>query len=67
MLNVPDWVMMISNWMIPAIFLLRAIGDFNDVGFFKKRRQTYFGKLDSRVYSPLCLGMGLMGLMVNII
>jgi len=35
--------------------LLRAIGDFNLVGFFKRVRGTRFAYLDSRLYSPLCL------------
>lgn len=35
--------------------LLRAIGDFNLVGFFKRVRGTRFANLDSTFYSPLCL------------
>ena len=35
--------------------LLRAIGDFNLVGFFKRVRRTRFAYLDTRFYSPLCL------------
>ena len=34
--------------------LLRAIGDFKLVGFFKRVRDTRFAKLDSYVYVPLC-------------
>jgi len=36
-------------------FLARAIGDFRQVGFFKRIRQSPFARLDSRVYSPVCL------------
>lgn len=32
------------GWIIPGIFLVRAIGDFNYVGFFKKVKYTAFGK-----------------------
>jgi hypothetical protein len=42
-------------WFIAAVFLLRAIGDFKYVGFFKKITKTKFAKNDSRFYSPLCV------------
>ena len=35
--------------------LLRAIGDFKYVGFFKRVRGSRFATLDTLVYSPLCL------------
>ncbi|MFK8008901.1 MAG: DUF3995 domain-containing protein [Saprospiraceae bacterium] len=44
--------------ILGGIFTLRAIGDFNYVGFFKKIKDTSFGKLDSKFYSPLCLLIG---------
>jgi TctA family transporter len=37
------------------LFLLRAVGDFWLVGFFKRMHTTRFARLDSTVYSPLCL------------
>lgn len=40
---------------VALIFLLRAIGDFRWVGFFKRVRNTRFAHLDTYVYSPLCL------------
>ncbi len=42
-------------WLTAAIFLLRAIGDFRYVGFFKHRCENRFAKLDTLLYSPLCL------------
>ena len=42
-------------WLTAAIFLLRAIGDFRYVGFFKRYRDSRFAKLDTLLYSPLCL------------
>ncbi len=42
-------------WAIAGITLLRACGDFNYVGFFKKKRHTVFARYDSRYFSPLCL------------
>lgn len=41
--------------MIGAIFLLRAIGDFNYVGLMKKHRNSDFARQDSLFYTPLCL------------
>lgn len=57
----PDWVTMIAGWGIPSIFALRAIGEFKYVGFFKKVRNTPFGKLDTTFFSPLCLGIAILG------
>jgi hypothetical protein len=37
----------------------RAVGDFNYIGFFKRRRTTAFAGLDTRLYSPLALALGL--------
>lgn len=45
-------------WMtrgLAVVLFLRAIGDFRLVGFFKQIRDTRFARLDTTVYSPLCL------------
>ncbi len=42
-------------WLTAVIFLLRAIGDFRYVGVFKRHRESSFAKLDTLLYSPLCL------------
>jgi Protein of unknown function (DUF3995) len=44
-----------GNLAISFIFLVRAIGDFNLVGFYKKIKRTKFAENDSKYYSPLCL------------
>ena len=44
---------------LALLFLLRAIGDFRLVGFFKRVRGTRFSTYDSCFYSPLCLGLAL--------
>ena len=44
---------------LAVVFLLRAIGDFRLVGFFKRIRDTRFARLDTAVYSPLCLAMAI--------
>lgn len=64
LLNVklPIWIAKYGGWVISAIFLLRAMGDFNYVGFFKKKTNTKFYKMDTKLYVPLCLLLGLIGL-----
>ena len=45
-------------WIVAGGFLVRSIGDFKYVGFFKKIRNSTFGRLDSKYFSPLCFLMG---------
>ncbi|MEL7534676.1 MAG: DUF3995 domain-containing protein [Bacteroidota bacterium] len=40
---------------IAAIFALRAIGDFKYAGLSKKIKNTLFGRNDTRYYTPLCI------------
>lgn len=60
-LSIPYKIQRVGLWMIPIIFTLRAIGDFNYVGFFKQIRTTEFARLDTFIYSPLCLSIALIG------
>jgi uncharacterized protein DUF3995 len=45
----------IGQLLIAAVFLLRAVGEFHYVGFFKRVRDSRFAKLDTLLYSPLCV------------
>lgn len=36
--QIPNWVNDYAYWIIPSIFMLRAIGEFKYVGFFKKSK-----------------------------
>ncbi|MBI40369.1 MAG: hypothetical protein CMF59_12270 [Leptospiraceae bacterium] len=45
----------IPAWIIVAAFFLRSIGEFKYVGFFKRIRGSDFARMDTFVYSPLCL------------
>jgi hypothetical protein len=50
------------SWLCYALALglfARAIGEFKYVGFFKRVRGTRFARLDTLVYSPLCLLLAL--------
>lgn len=42
-----------------AVFVLRAVGDFNYIGFFKKVKNTKFARQDTALYIPLCLWLGI--------
>lgn len=42
-----------------VVFFIRAVGEFNYLGLFKKVRNTVFGKYDTLYYSPLCLFLAL--------
>jgi len=44
---------------LTAIFTIRAIGDFKYVGFFKSNKEGLFAYWDSKLYSPLCLGIAI--------
>lgn len=49
-----------ATWLcyaLAVVLLLRAIGDFRFVGFFKRSRGSRFAELDTRLYSPLCLAL----------
>ena len=47
------------TFALALVLLLRAVGDFRLVGFFKRVRGTNFARLDTAVYSPLCLALSL--------
>ncbi|MDF3833994.1 DUF3995 domain-containing protein [Cupriavidus basilensis] len=44
--------------VVAVLMLARAVGDFRLVGFFKRITGSPFARLDTRVYSPLCLALG---------
>lgn len=65
--NIPQWLNNYGLWIIVSIFTLRAIGDFNYVGFFKKIKHTQFGKNDTKYFSPLCLTIGVLTIILELI
>ncbi len=61
--KLPLWIEYIRTYglgIIASIFIFRAIGEFRYVGFFKKYKQTKFGQNDTKYYSPLCLTIGIL-------
>ncbi|MCG7408740.1 DUF3995 domain-containing protein [Paenibacillus sp. ACRRX] len=63
----PGWVYQWGGWVIFGVFLLRAIGEFRWVGFFKTEKGTLFARWDTRVFSPLCFLLAAAVLTVLII
>lgn len=65
--NPKNWIFDYGGWLIPALFLIRAMGDFKYVGFFKKVTSTEFAMMDTKYYTPLCLGIGVLGIIVQLL
>tara|TARA_R110000796_G_scaffold252627_1_gene388953 strand:- start:34975 stop:35406 length:432 start_codon:yes stop_codon:yes gene_type:complete len=66
-IEMPYWLSTYGGWVIPSIFLLRAVGDFKYVGFFKEIKSTPFAKMDIKLFSPLCLFMALAGYAIQLL
>lgn len=58
--ELPKWLTKNGVWALSILFILRAIGEFNYTGFLKKVKSTAFGKADTKYYSPLCLLIGIL-------
>lgn len=57
--GLPKSVLQWSSFALALGLLARAVGEFKYVGFFKRVRGTKFARLDTWVYSPLCLLLAL--------
>jgi len=56
---VDHWALQGSIAALAVVMLVRAIGDFRLVGFFKTVTGSQFARMDSMYYSPLCVLLGL--------
>lgn len=65
--QLPGWLSNYGLLIISAIFILRAVGEFKYVGFFKKVSNTKFGKMDTKYYSPICLFIAVSAIILEII
>jgi hypothetical protein len=65
-LSIPLWLNKYGLWVVSGIFILRAIGDFYYIGFFKKIKHTKFGINDTKYYSPLCLIIGILTIVLEL-
>lgn len=53
----PAWLPSFAGWSLAVVLLLRAIGEFRVIGLFKSKRGTPFARMDTLIYSPLCLAL----------
>ena len=56
--GLPTWLTRAAAGVLGATFVLRAIGERNLVGFFKRVHGTAFARWDTWLFSPLCLTLG---------
>lgn len=59
----PFWIDKYGLWILMVLFIIRSIGDFKYLGFFKKIKNTRFGQNDTRYFGPLCLIIGILTLL----
>lgn len=62
----PKLIVDYCGWVISSIFIIRAIGEFKYIGFFKKIKHTEFGELDTKYFSILSLIIGIIGILIEI-
>ncbi|GGF14171.1 DUF3995 domain-containing protein [Flavobacterium limi] len=62
--GLPLWINKNGLWVLTGIFILRAVGDFKYLGFFKKIKNSKFAVNDTKLYSPLCLAIGILTLVL---
>ena len=55
----PQWIFFWGIWALAIIFMLRAVGDFRFLGFFKRIHTTKFAYWDTVLFSPLCFLMAM--------
>ena len=54
----PPGLVRLGCWCVSGALLLRAVGEFRYVGFFKRVRGTAFARMDTLLYSPMALLLG---------
>ncbi|PXY47163.1 DUF3995 domain-containing protein [Flavobacterium hydrophilum] len=65
-IELPFWLNKNGLWILTGIFIVRAIGDFKYLGFFKKIKNSKFAINDSKYYSPLCFAIGVLTLILGL-
>ncbi len=64
--QLPLWLNKNGLWILTGIFILRTIGEFNYLGFFKKVKNTKFAINDTKYYAPLCMIIALLTLILQL-
>ena len=63
--TIPQWIFRWATFGIATLFLLRAIGDFKLLGFFKQVSETGFAFWDTFLFSPLCLFISITAFLIS--
>ena len=61
---VPNLLVNVGLYIVLVVFFIRSIGDFKYVGFFKKTKNTMFAKNDTKYFSPLCLFLSIISMVI---
>ncbi|WBX78201.1 DUF3995 domain-containing protein [Tenacibaculum ovolyticum] len=61
---VPNSIVNVGLYIVLVVFFIRSIGDFKYVGFFKKTKNTMFAKNDTKYFSPLCLFLSIISMVI---
>lgn len=64
--ELPLWLNKNGLLILTGIFIVRAIGDFKYLGFFKKIKNSKFAVNDTKYYSPLCFAIGVLTLILGL-
>jgi protein-S-isoprenylcysteine O-methyltransferase Ste14 len=63
----PGWSFRLGAFVAGVVLIARAVGDRRTVGLTKRAKNTTFARLDTWVFSPLCLALGVVGLGASLI
>ena len=65
--TLPQVLLNYAGWFLSFVFIFRAIGDFKYVGFFKKITTTTFAEFDTKYFSYISLGIGVLAVLIELI
>jgi len=62
----PTRIVYIGLRLVAIVFIFRAVGEFKFIGFFKTVVGTPFANMDTYYYSPLCLLIGILIILLEV-
>jgi hypothetical protein len=65
--DIPDWVPYVGVWGVAIVLLIRAIGDFRYAGLTKRINDTSFARKDTRFYTPFCLVLATLNVILQLL
>lgn len=61
---IPQTIIQIGSWVCMLVFGFRVIGEFHYFGVFKRKKDTYFARMDTLLFIPLCAFLSFSFLLV---